>query len=68
MIMVIQQSYPISMQFKNDSTPATNKDHVFEYACEVMSLGLLFLNYRDAIKEGDGQKGYAMLEIFSSCI
>lgn len=56
------------MQFKNDSTPATNKDHVFEYACEVMSLGLLFLNYRDAIKEGDGQKGYAVLEIFSSCI
>jgi len=27
----------------------TNKDHVFEYTCEVMSLRLLFLNFRDAI-------------------
>ena len=34
----------------------TNKDHVFEYACEVVSLGLLFLNFRDTIQEGDGER------------
>ena len=34
----------------------TNKDHVFEYGCEIVSLGLLFLNYRDAIQEGDGER------------
>jgi len=31
-------------------------DHVNEYACEVVSLGLLFLNYRDAVQEGDGER------------
>ena len=34
----------------------TSKDHVFEYAQEVVSLGLLFLDFRDAIKEGDGER------------
>lgn len=29
---------------------------MLQYACEVMSLGLLFMNYRDAIKEGDGER------------
>ena len=29
-------------------------DQVFAYASEVMSLGLFYLEYNDAIKEGDG--------------
>ena len=33
-----------------------NKDHVFEYTCEVVSLGLLFLSFRDAIQDGDGKR------------
>ena len=53
---IIAKTVNISLQFKNDTSPDTNKDHVFEYACEVVSLGLLFLNYRDAIKEGDGER------------
>ena len=32
-----------------------NLDHVYEYACEVMQLGLLF-EFKDAIREGDGHR------------
>lgn len=31
-------------------------DCVYEYACEVTSLGLLYMNYQDAIREGDGER------------
>lgn len=34
--------------------PKPDEDHVFEYARELVSLGLLYMNYRDAIREGDG--------------
>jgi len=40
----------------NASAEDHRRDHVFEYASEVVSLGLLFLNYRDAICEGDGER------------
>ena len=33
-----------------------NQDHVHEYAKEVLSLGLLYMEFRDAIKEGDGNR------------
>ena len=55
---IVAKTVNLSLQFKDDlsSAAATSKDHVFEYACKVTSLGLLFLNYREAIKEGDGQR------------
>ena len=31
-------------------------DGVYAYACETLSLGLLYFKYRDAIKEGDGER------------
>ena len=31
-------------------------DNVYNYACEVLSLGLLYLEYKDAIREGDGER------------
>jgi L1 cell adhesion molecule like protein len=31
-------------------------DGVREYACDVLSLGLLYMNYQDAIREGDGER------------
>ncbi len=37
-------------------TPASNDDHVQSYAREVLSLGLLFLEFTDAIREGDGPR------------
>ena len=29
-------------------------DSVFSYSCETLSLGLLYLEFKDSIKEGDG--------------
>ena len=38
------------------SKPQThqNTDHVQEYMKEVMTLGILYLNYKDSVREGDG--------------
>lgn len=29
---------------------------MYEYTCEVLSLGLLYLNFKDAVREGDGDR------------
>ncbi len=44
----IHLSYPASV------TP--EKDHILAYAKEVMSLGVLLMEFNDAIREGDGQR------------
>ena len=36
--------------------PTSHKDHIHEYAKEVLTLGLFFLDYKDAIREGDGTR------------
>ena len=43
---------------KNDSSIAKKCDHdaVVEYASEVLTLGLLLLEFEDAIREGDGNR------------
>jgi len=35
---------------------ADGKDHVFEYSKELMSLGLLLMEFNDSIREGDGER------------
>jgi len=50
---VVSRLVDLSVGFASQSDK-TSKDHVFEYTREVVSLGLLFLDFRDAIKEGDG--------------
>lgn len=37
-------------------TDTKNTDLVQLYACELLTLGLVWLNYYDAIKEGDGER------------
>ena len=32
------------------------KDHVHAYACEVLSLGLVLIEFNDAVREGDGTR------------
>jgi L1 cell adhesion molecule like protein len=51
------------------SLPSDDQVHI--YACEVVTLGLIWLNYYDAIKEGDGERilklwKYLMI-IFNKC-
>lgn len=39
-------------------------DGVYEYARDLLSLGMLYLEYRDAIKEGDGSRVMQCLKFF----
>ena len=32
------------------------KDRVLEYACDVLTLGLLYMEFVDAVREGDGER------------
>lgn len=41
---------------KPSSSESTAKSTVYNYACEVTSLGLLFLDFKDAVREGDGDR------------
>ena len=38
------------------STVSTIEDGVFSYACQLLSLGLLYREFSDSIKEGDGHR------------
>ena len=38
--------------------PNTSDDGVYEYACCVLSLALFMFEFRDAVKEGDGERVY----------
>lgn len=38
------------------SSTSKDDDHVCAYAKEVLSLGLLFVEFKDAIREGDGEQ------------
>ena len=53
---------------KSEDTP--KQDDVFRYACELLTLGLIYSEYSDAIKEGDGQRVFRcfkyMLPLFKA--
>ena len=44
----------VDLKFCNPSAPP--EDHVHAYACEILSLGLLLMEFNDAIREGDGTR------------
>jgi L1 cell adhesion molecule like protein len=55
--IVVDKMVDLSLTFRdNQDIPAPTKEYILEYASEVISLGLLYDNYRDAIKEGDGER------------
>ena len=47
-------SHFVDLKFCNRTSPP--EDHVHAYACEVLSLGLMLMEFNDAIKEGDGTR------------
>lgn len=58
-MQIIEDNVDLSIQFYSDgisdsTTPPA--DSVYSYACEVLSLGLFYLEFRDAIKQGDGDR------------
>lgn len=56
--LAIEQHVDLSTNFsesQSSTLPATS-DGVFAYSCETLSLGLLFLEFKDAIREGGGDR------------
>ena len=49
-------SYSITGDSQSQSCTSTCTDQVQMYAKELMTLGMFYLNYRDAIREGDGSR------------
>lgn len=52
---IVDDNVDLSTSFYSDTEDVTT-DGVHTYACEILSLGLLYLEFRDAIKEGDGDR------------
>ena len=50
---IVQES--VNFSFTSD-TGLSKEDGVREYAVQLLSIGLFYLEYRDAIKEGDGER------------
>ena len=51
---VVNQHVDLAIVFKDPSskeTPGT----AYDYACEVLTLGLFIMNFKDAVREGDGE-------------
>ena len=44
-----------NFKFDLRSPPEPSDDHIYAYAVEVMSLGLFYLSFKDAIKHGNGE-------------
>ena len=49
-------SYSITGDSQSQPSTSTCTDQVQMYAQELMTLGMFYLNYRDAIREGDGSR------------
>ena len=53
---------------EDEHTSNIRVDTVEVYAKEVMSLGLLLMEFRDAIREGDGSRIFLLLPIFFALV
>ena len=59
--LIVEQNVDLSTTFSNSQSCNLAKqspiaDSVYTYSCEVLSLGLLFLEFKDAIRHGDGDR------------
>ena len=55
---LVEQHVDLSINFsesRSSSTP-TSSDSVYAYSCETLSLGLLFWEFKDGIRHGDGNR------------
>ena len=52
---------PLNSDSECDETPC---DHVLEYARELLTLGLLYMEFIDGVKEGDGERIIRCLRYF----
>ena len=53
---IVEENADLSTNFSPESTSGHEISTDNVYACEVLSLGLLYFEFRDAIKEVDGER------------
>ena len=53
--MIISNFVDISFPKQRKNAPK-NADHILEYAKETLTMGLIFLEFKDAVREGDGDR------------
>ena len=57
--LIVDQNVDLSITFADSSLEESAQlpaDSVYAYSCETLSLGLLFLEFKDGIREGDGDR------------
>lgn len=47
---------PVSRGGDGSTNHTPLPDHIYEYACGILSHGLMYMEFRDAIREGDGSR------------
>ena len=52
--ILFARKFHVNLSFVTKPTDHHQRDGVLEYANELMTLGMLFINYKDAVQEGDG--------------
>ena len=52
--LVIEEYVNLDFHFDVDSKCGSST--TYDYKCQVISLGLLYLNFKDAVHEGDGDR------------
>ena len=66
--LIVEQNVDLSMTFSDSQSSDLAKrsaaDSVYSYSCEVLSLGLLFLEFKDAIRHGDGDRDFIVWKYF----
>lgn len=53
---IVTQHVDLATTFNDPSHNDENKGTAYEYACEVLTLGLLVFDFKDAVREGDGDQ------------
>jgi len=55
---IVKQFVDLDLTFEEHVThqPKGMKDLIHEYACDVLSLGLLLMEFNDSVREGDGDR------------
>ena len=53
---IVDKYVDLSTTFADSRSSRTSPDRVFAYSCEVLTLGLLFLEFKDSIRHGDGDR------------
>ena len=62
---IVEHNVDLSNSFCDSELPSAF-DSVFSYSCETLSLGLLYLEFKDSIKEGGRDRVMRVWKYFSS--